>query len=151
MCFFFFFNDTATTEIYTLSLHDALPISFTPRRAAPPWSIRVADLATGRGREVWKADTGRGSAFRGIVTENQLLWAAGSRLVFPWEKDGLTHLYAVPLSGGAATLLTPGTFEVEHVALSPDGREVVFSSNQDDMDRRHVWRGNRAAGCGATP
>src|ERR1017187_9651490 len=25
-CFFFFFNDTATTEIYTLSLHDALPI-----------------------------------------------------------------------------------------------------------------------------
>src|SRR5258708_39145974 len=27
--FFFFFNDTATTEIYTLSLHDALPISWT--------------------------------------------------------------------------------------------------------------------------
>src|SRR3712207_7803268 len=27
MSFFFFFNDTATTEIYTLSLHDALPIS----------------------------------------------------------------------------------------------------------------------------
>src|SRR2546430_12092918 len=26
MTFFFFFNDTATTEIYTLSLHDALPI-----------------------------------------------------------------------------------------------------------------------------
>src|SRR2546430_9306923 len=34
--FFFFFNDTATTEIYTLSLHDALPISrprcWVPRR-----------------------------------------------------------------------------------------------------------------------
>src|SRR2546421_10710582 len=30
--FFFFFNDTATTEIYTLSLHDALPISSTDRR-----------------------------------------------------------------------------------------------------------------------
>src|SRR5260221_1923937 len=28
MLLFFFFNDTATTEIYTLSLHDALPISF---------------------------------------------------------------------------------------------------------------------------
>ena len=26
LCVFFFFNDTATTEIYTLSLHDALPI-----------------------------------------------------------------------------------------------------------------------------
>src|SRR3712207_8002459 len=32
----FFFNDTATTEIYTLSLHDALPISRSPRRACGP-------------------------------------------------------------------------------------------------------------------
>src|SRR5215813_10690463 len=32
MFFFFFFNDTATTEIYTLSLHDALPISEQPKR-----------------------------------------------------------------------------------------------------------------------
>src|SRR3712207_8285016 len=32
----FFFNDTATTEIYTLSLHDALPIS-SRRRAAVLW------------------------------------------------------------------------------------------------------------------
>src|SRR2546430_13238060 len=35
---FFFFNDTATTEIYTLSLHDALPIS---RRRA--WSEEMPD------------------------------------------------------------------------------------------------------------
>src|SRR6266487_6441893 len=38
---FFFFNDTATTEIYTLSLHDALPI---PVREVRP---RVADLLPG--------------------------------------------------------------------------------------------------------
>src|SRR5438132_12127447 len=31
--FFFFFNDTATTEIYTLSLHDALPIFDAARKA----------------------------------------------------------------------------------------------------------------------
>src|SRR5256885_7124514 len=35
-CFFFFFNDTATTEIYTLSLHDALPISARRLSAANP-------------------------------------------------------------------------------------------------------------------
>src|SRR2546430_3485341 len=34
---FFFFNDTATTEIYTLSLHDALPI----------WTLDSIDLCTG--------------------------------------------------------------------------------------------------------
>src|SRR5216684_6901938 len=32
---FFFFNDTATTEIYTLSLHDALPIYLVPKRLGP--------------------------------------------------------------------------------------------------------------------
>src|SRR5947199_7631489 len=37
--FFFFFNDTATTEIYTLSLHDALPISRRVR-PSPPASSR---------------------------------------------------------------------------------------------------------------
>src|SRR5689334_24347383 len=39
--FFFFFNDTATTEIYTLSLHDALPIS----------ALRTAVLATSSAAE----------------------------------------------------------------------------------------------------
>src|ERR1022692_2247240 len=40
--FFFFFNDTATTEIYTLSLHDALPISV---HVTPPALGRVRDPA----------------------------------------------------------------------------------------------------------
>src|SRR3712207_6938466 len=35
MTVFFFFNDTATTEIYTLSLHDALPISWRRRARGP--------------------------------------------------------------------------------------------------------------------
>src|SRR5256885_8330013 len=35
---FFFFNDTATTEIYTLSLHDALPIC-SLRRPGPPGDV----------------------------------------------------------------------------------------------------------------
>src|SRR2546430_11003289 len=41
---FFFFNDTATTEIYTLSLHDALPISRARRRRLPlSRGLRSAD------------------------------------------------------------------------------------------------------------
>src|SRR5256885_17066727 len=35
LVYFFFFNDTATTEIYTLSLHDALPISPVQSRPGP--------------------------------------------------------------------------------------------------------------------
>src|SRR4051812_49648606 len=44
---FFFFNDTATTEIYTLSLHDALPIS---RRARSPPPAPVAGPPPGAPR-----------------------------------------------------------------------------------------------------
>src|SRR3712207_8118232 len=42
-CFVFFFNDTATTEIYTLSLHDALPISLAqlPGYAVAAWLIEA--------------------------------------------------------------------------------------------------------------
>src|SRR2546429_6743049 len=57
MIIFFFFNDTATTEIYTLSLHDALPIS-----AAPTWSssprARAAGPAPER-RRSWRGSRGR--------------------------------------------------------------------------------------------
>src|SRR2546425_6564950 len=40
----FFFNDTATTEIYTLSLHDALPISLVTHDPPPP---KAADALPG--------------------------------------------------------------------------------------------------------
>src|SRR5438034_8270635 len=41
--FFFFFNDTATTEIYTLSLHDALPISGHRRGCRVDGASRLLD------------------------------------------------------------------------------------------------------------
>src|SRR3712207_6894483 len=51
-CCFFFFNDTATTEIYTLSLHDALPISQEHKSAGfvgatPQYSGAVLTFADG--------------------------------------------------------------------------------------------------------
>jgi dipeptidyl aminopeptidase/acylaminoacyl peptidase len=125
----------------------ALP--FTPQRAAQPWSIRVADATTGIGQQVWIADSGKGSAFREVTAANQIAWvAAGDRIVFPWEKDGWTHLYSISVQGGggAATLLTPGAFEVEDVGPNATGTQVFFSSNQGDIDRRHVWRVAPAGG-----
>src|SRR5438309_9986213 len=44
----FFFNDTPTTEIYTLSLHDALPISGPPRRREAARRPRPARRTRGR-------------------------------------------------------------------------------------------------------
>jgi dipeptidyl aminopeptidase/acylaminoacyl peptidase len=113
---------------------------FAPERSALPWSIVVADVASGKAKVIWRADEGVGSVFQGVAAENQLMWSAADRIVFPWERDGWIHLYSVAASGGTASLLTPGAFEVEYATLSPDKREVIFNSNQDDIDRRHLWR-----------
>ena len=123
---------------------------FSSRRSGHPWSILVADAATGEAKTVWTAREGTGSIFFEMVAENQILWGAGDRLVFPWEGDGWLHLYSVSATPGGktgeATLLTPGEFEVENVILTPDRREVVLSSNQDDAERRHLWRVGVAGG-----
>src|SRR5256885_9306224 len=50
--FFFFFNDTATTEIYTLSLHDALPISARQGRRLQRDMFRAQQLQRDLAREV---------------------------------------------------------------------------------------------------
>src|SRR5260221_11637695 len=46
---FFFFNDTATTEIYTLSLHDALPISWLLTHGFPIFPAVLITLVVGFG------------------------------------------------------------------------------------------------------
>src|SRR2546428_4340357 len=64
--FFFFFNDTATTEIYTLSLHDALPISvieipptqdlLLPLLAVVPLQLLAYHIAVLRGCDVDRSE-----------------------------------------------------------------------------------------------
>src|SRR3712207_7217972 len=66
MQFFFFFNDTATTEIYTLSLHDALPISLVERYALIGLIAAVAIAALGL-----LAAAAWGAPFAAVAT----LWA----------------------------------------------------------------------------
>jgi dipeptidyl aminopeptidase/acylaminoacyl peptidase len=111
------------------------------REALTPWSIRIADASTGVSREVWHADKGPGSVCHAMVAEDQIFWADGDRLAFAWEKTGWLHLYSVSAEGGPATLITAGdNFEIEHVSMTRDRKELLFSSNQDDIDRRHIWR-----------
>jgi len=115
--------------------------SFGPVRTAEPWSIHVADAASGKGRQLWRADEGPGSAFHGMTADNQLFWGAADRIVFPWEKTGWLHLYSISIHDDKPTSLNAkGDFEIEDVSLSADRRSVLFSSNQNDIDRRHLWR-----------
>jgi len=121
--------------------------AFGPVRAGQPWSIRLADAGTGSGRELWHASEGPGSAFHAMDAANQLFWGAGDRIVFPWERTGWLHLYSISTQDSISQqgqtpkpLNLSGEFEIEHASLSADRRTVLFSSNQDDIDRRHLWR-----------
>jgi len=121
--------------------------AFVPERsAAEPWSIRVAAVSDGKGRQIWKGDAGQGSAFHGLASRHQLFWAKGDRIVFPWESDGWVHLYSVAIEGGRAGLLTPGPFEIENADMTQDRSTMLYASNQDDIDRRHLWRVSVASG-----
>jgi dipeptidyl aminopeptidase/acylaminoacyl peptidase len=110
-----------------------------------PWSIWVYDVAGDSGREIWKSGQGLDDSLPLLTEDASFQYAAKNRIVFSSEQDGWNHLYSVATSGGPATLLTPGEFETEDVALSTDEASVIYSSNQagndaHDVDRRHLWR-----------
>jgi len=108
-----------------------------------PWSIWVADADGAEARQVWASPKTLAGSFPDTDGDANLNWAAGDRLVFLAETDGWPHLYSVPASGGAPTLLTPGPFMVEHLGLTRDRRALIFDANtggaEGDGDRRHLF------------
>jgi dipeptidyl aminopeptidase/acylaminoacyl peptidase len=116
-------------------------------RTGSPFSIVVADARSGEGREVWTAPAGTGSRFNGFGANNDtglggrnnLMWMADGRLVFPYEKTGWRLLYSISSVGGAVELLTPGRFEIDGAASSPDRTAIVYWSNSEaDPHRLHL-------------
>jgi dipeptidyl aminopeptidase/acylaminoacyl peptidase len=73
-------------------------------------------------------------------------WAADDYLVLMLYRDGFPHLYSIqhPGAGGRPTLLTPGSFMVEQMTLTPDRRFVIYNANtgpdRSDIDRRHLFK-----------
>jgi dipeptidyl aminopeptidase/acylaminoacyl peptidase len=110
------------------------------------WSIFVAAVASGQAKEVWRSGSKPDDSFPELTADASFQFPADDRLVFASEQDGRNHLYTINTVGGTATLLTPGTFDVEDVSLSGDRRSLIYSSNQDDVDRRHLWRINTDGG-----
>src|SRR5688572_31242343 len=104
--YFFFFNDTATTEIYTLSLHDALPIfrghgreRNDGQRPAAAVLARSAERRRRRGRRCGRArrrDLGDRKSTRLNSSHSQISYA-----VFCLKKKNNDEVPLVCLGGGA--------------------------------------------------
>ncbi|HEV2990855.1 MAG TPA: prolyl oligopeptidase family serine peptidase [Candidatus Angelobacter sp.] len=109
-----------------------------PQRART-WGLWLADANTTDAREIWHSTNELNGSLPPFASQS-LKFAAGDRIIFCSEQDGRNHLYTISTNGGQAALLTLGDFDVEDVTLSTDNLSVLYTSNQNDVDRRHIWR-----------
>src|SRR2546430_13463714 len=92
--FFFFFNDTATTEIYTLSLHDALPISWSPFFT----TSSVRSVRPCRSSEMWSSPSTPGRISRSEEHTSELQSQSNLVCRLLLEKKKKTQLDTPPLT-----------------------------------------------------
>ena len=132
--------------------------TFVPRRRADvPWSLRVADAATGRLVHTWTADAGRGSVFQPFEGSQVLAWTRdGTGVIVPWEKDGWLKPWLVPLAGGAPRALVRCACEAGWASMRRAGGrdELLVTLNADTTlagvrparDRYRAWAIDVASG-----
>ena len=111
---------------------------------AHPWAIWLADAVTAEAHELWHSGKEMNDSLPPFASES-LKFGADGRIVFCSEQDGWNHLYVISTNGGPAKLLTPhwadaAEYEVEDVELTPDKKDVLYTSNLDDVERRHIER-----------
>ena len=104
-----------------------------------PWSLWIADAQSGEGHELFHSGNALEDSLP-LFAFQSLQFTNSGHIIFASEKDGRNHLYSIAATGGAPELLTPGDFDVEDVTLSADKRNVLYTSNQNNVDRRHIWR-----------
>src|SRR5207247_728569 len=104
-----------------------------------PWALWIADAQSGEGRELFHSGNVIEDSLPLFALQSLQFTNAG-RIIFASEKDGHNHLYSIAVEGGTPQVLTPGDFDVEDVALGADQRSILYTSNQNDIDRRHIWR-----------
>ena len=102
--------------------------------------LRTYDLGTTTSTLVWK-----NSADERMFTQPMNIQWAGDTVVFPFTPAGdeFERYYSIRLDGTAAPTqitTTSGLIEdASNVTLSPDGKTLYYSTNAEDIDRRHVW------------
>src|SRR5256886_793681 len=70
----------------------------------------------------------------------------GETVYYGSEETGFAHLYTVSASGGAPRALTRGAWEVQQVALAPDGKTFYLHTNEGDFAQVHCYALDIASG-----
>jgi dipeptidyl aminopeptidase/acylaminoacyl peptidase len=143
-----------STQIAWLRSPFVEPREFVAARTSPnPWSIQLADVATGTTRTLFSPPPNKPGSVLPHLADGplRLFFTNDTTVDFYSEADGWVHLYQIHTeTDPSVEWLTPGSFEVEDATLSTDHHYLVYSSNQvadsatnqpsPDSDRRHLWR-----------
>jgi dipeptidyl aminopeptidase/acylaminoacyl peptidase len=105
----------------------------------------TADPDTGKGERSWRNPVNDPSY---SSARNVSIRWAGNNIVFRLERNNWQHYYSIPIGTLDATPidLTPGEGEAESVGFSADGKYLYYSTNVNDIDRRHLWKTPTAGG-----
>lgn len=107
-----------------------------------PWSIRIADVSTGKSKEMYKAPTKREATFPRIAGQVNLQWKHADYITFMSYEDGWPHLYRLDSRNNKVQQLTKGTFEINDFAYNNAGTKIVFAANIGldtyDFERSHI-------------
>ncbi len=103
-----------------------------------PFSICISNVENCTNRTIWTSPDSSGG-FAQNYPSHPLMWGKNHQLVFYSENEGWMHLYSLSITNRQVVCLTPGAFEVEDASLTSDGSMVIYNSNQNDIDRRHLW------------
>ena len=99
--------------------------------------VMLADAVTGGTRAIL---TERDSAWVDVVDE--ITWLTGrNRFLWPSERDGWRHVYAVARDGTRPVLITPGAFDVvEIAAVDAAGGWLYYIASPDNATQRYLYR-----------
>lgn len=103
------------------------------------WQIWLANARTGQGHTIFSSGSQPQDTYPGgqFMPGDFLFTRHG--IVLPSWRDGHMHIYLLSPQSAALRKLTPGDFDVKSIRLTPDGDALLYSSNQNDVDRRHIW------------
>lgn len=107
-------------------------------RGGEKFWLMVADVESRQAHLIWECPNKTGG-FSQYYPSKTLRWAADGTLVFYSEHEKWMHLYSLSVKEKKIISLTPGEYEVEDSFLSWDRKTLIFNSNSQDIDRRHLW------------
>jgi dipeptidyl aminopeptidase/acylaminoacyl peptidase len=115
-----------------------------------PFAIWAGDPQTGAAHRLWQSSHTFNGSLPEQIESSALHVTSDQRVVFASTEDGRYHLYSLPLSARDGNpkplLLTHGDFDVAGTELEPDGHTLLYTSNQGDVDRLHIWQVDAAGG-----